>query len=110
MYCRFVGVAVTILGFTLLISNLTEIKFDTWVWVWIVIAGFAGIAGGILFLLAYDGPIRFRDRRKRVIAWSLMLGSVALPTSLTLMLVPLVLLTLPAAMGHDEVETPATSG
>ncbi|MBW3666379.1 MAG: hypothetical protein KY394_02165 [Actinobacteria bacterium] len=38
---------------------------------------------GLAYLLSFDGPARFRERRVRVVGWAGMLISVLLPSSLT---------------------------
>lgn len=95
MYARFVALAIALLGLQLVASNITSIRFEWWIWAMILIAGIAGIVGGGLFLLSLDGPERFRTKKWRILGWSLMLAAAALPTSLTLMTVPLVLLLIP---------------
>ena len=104
-YSKFVGLSVALLGGWILIVNLFQtFSYDAiWVWAWVILSGMAGLSGGFLFLFSFDGPIPFRTRRWRLLGWSLMLVSVALPTSLTLMLVPLVLFSLPAVFKAQSV-------
>jgi hypothetical protein len=61
----------------------------------IVAFGLIGVAGGLTYLFTFDGPGPFRARWVRVLGWGGMLASVLLPTSLSVMLVPMVLLVLP---------------
>lgn len=94
-FARFVGLAVMILGAWIFILNLVDKGWSDLVLVWILASGLVGAVSGLGFLLSFDGPARFRNRWVRVISWAGMLASVALPTSLTFMLVPMVVLVLP---------------
>jgi hypothetical protein len=112
-FVRFVAISVAILGVWMFILNLGASGWNPVTYVWILASGAAGAAGGVLFLLSIDGPLRFRTKRTRITGWVLMLASVLLPTSLTFMLVPLVLLLIPTLFkvpGEDAGEEPVTSG
>jgi hypothetical protein len=112
-FVRFVAVSVAILGVWMFILNLGASGWDPVTYVWILASGAAGAVGGVLFLLSIDGPPRFRTKRTRITGWGLMLASVLLPTSLTFMLVPLVLLLIPTLFkvpGEDAGEELVTSG
>ena len=95
MLARLVALAVAAHGLWMFVINAIELDYDGWVLAWILLAGLAGVAGGLLFLLSFDGPRRFRTRTWRMWGWGLMLGSVLLPTSFGVFLVPLVVLVLP---------------
>ena len=112
-FVRFVAVSVTILGAWMFVLNLGASGWVPVTYVWILASGAAGAVGGVLFLLSIDGPPRFRTKRTRILGWGLMLASVLLPTSLTFMLVPLVLLLIPTLFkvpSEDVGEEPVTSG
>ncbi len=113
MYARFVAVSVAILGAWIFVINLIQLDGPAWVLVWVLFSGLAGALGGVLYLLSLDGPQRFRTRRQRVIGWLAMLISVLLPTSLTVMLIPLVLSVIPSLFtrrGFEQNgEEPVTS-
>lgn len=112
-FVRFVAVSVAILGAWMFILNVRASGWEPLTHVWILASGIAGAVGGVLYLLSMDGAPRFRTKRNRIIGWGLMLSSVLLPTSLTFMLVPLVLLLLPTLFkmrGEDGGEEPVTSG
>ena len=112
-FVRFVAVSVAILGAWMFILNVGASGWDPLTHVWILASGAAGVTGGLLFLLSMDGPTRFRTKRKRILGWGLMLVSVLLPTSLTFMLVPLVLLLIPTLFkepGEGTGGEPVTSG
>lgn len=94
-FARFVGVSVALLGGWIFILNLGDRGWESWVLVWVLASGLLGALSGLAFLLSFDGPDRFRNRTARLIAWLGMLASVSLPTSLTFMLVPMILLVLP---------------
>ncbi len=96
MFARFVALAMTLLGVRLLAINIGENHFDTvWVWLWVIAAGIAGTVGGVIYLWSLDGPMRFRTKQLRGLGWVLMLFSAALPSSLTLMTIPLVAALIP---------------
>ncbi|MGH3650798.1 MAG: hypothetical protein ACRDU9_08830 [Acidimicrobiia bacterium] len=95
MFARFVAVSVGILHAWMFVINLVELSYEGWTLAWIIFSGLVGAVGGVAYLLTLDGPARFRTRRLRVWGWVGMLAAVMLPTSLTLMLVPLVLALVP---------------
>ncbi len=95
MYARFVAIAIALIGVRLLAVNIPAREFDWWVWIWILAAGAAGIIGGVLYLFSLDGPMKYRTKGARGLGWVLMLFSAALPSSLTLMTVPLVAVLIP---------------
>jgi hypothetical protein len=70
--------------------------WEPWALVWILASGLVGAVGGVLYLMSIDGPRRFRTRAFRIGGWAAMLAAVMLPTNLTFMLVPLVLVLLPS--------------
>lgn len=110
-FVRFVAVSVSILGAWMFILNVSASGWEPWTHIWILASGVAGAAGGVLYLLSMDGAPRFRTKRNRMVGWLLMLISVLLPTSLTFMLVPLVLLLIPTLFRVPEAgEEPVTSG
>lgn len=108
-FVRFVAVSVALLGTWMFILNIGARGWDPWTHLWILGSGIAGAVGGVLYLLSMDGPKRLRTKRTRLIGWFLMLVSVLLPTSLTFMLVPLVLLLIPNLFKAPG-EEPVTSG
>lgn len=86
------------------VINVVEVSYSGWILAWILFSGIAGAVGGVIYLLSFDGPERFRTRRHRFWGWGAMLLAFLLPTSLTLMLVPLVLLLIPSlyTIGRDQ--------
>lgn len=97
-FARFVAVSVVLVNVQMFALNLADRGWDPLVHIWIVAAALSGISGGVLYLMAIDGPVRFRTRAFRVWGWALMLFAVALPTSLTLLLAPMVLILLPSVL------------
>jgi len=95
-FYRLVGLAVTLLGAWVLFINLADISYSGWVLVWILSAGLVGAVGGVLFLLSFDGPPRARTRWVRLLGWLGMLFLALLPWSFQFVMLPLVLLALPA--------------
>jgi hypothetical protein len=61
----------------------------------VVSTGISGTLGGLVYLLSFDGPRALRTQRLRLFGWMGMLIAALLPTSLTLMIVPMVLLVCP---------------
>lgn len=115
VFVRFVAVSVVLIsGWTFLLNIAQPEAWEPWVYVWIIASGLLGAVGGVAYLLSYDGPARFRTRILRWGGWAAMLAAVALPTSLTFMLVPLVLLLIPTLFTVDQdkqaKEEPITSG
>jgi hypothetical protein len=95
-FYRLIGLAVTLLGAWVLFINLVEVSYSGWVLAWILSAGFSGAVGGVLFLLSFDGPARARRRQVRLLGWLGMLFLALLPWSFQFVMLPLVLLTMPA--------------
>lgn len=106
MFARFVALAVAMFGAWLFIANVTELDYSGGVLAWILVSGALGAFGGSLFLLSIDGPERFRRRGLRVLGWLGMLACVILPTALSILMLPLVVVLLPTlfmrASGADE--------
>jgi len=115
VFARFVAVSVAILSAWLFVVNIAQPgAWEPWVYVWITASGLVGATGGIGYLLSLDGPARFQTRLFRWGGWVMMLLAVVLPTSLTIMLVPLVALLIPTLFTVDQdseaTEEPLTSG
>lgn len=114
-FARFVAVSVAILSGWMFVVNLPfqDRGWEPWALVWILASGLAGAVGGVLYLLSIDGPRRFRTRAYRAWGWVAMLAAVILPTTLTIMLVPLVLVLAPSLFtvppGADETDGAVTS-
>jgi hypothetical protein len=96
MFARFVAVSVLILNAWMLLGHLTASDYRGWVYIWVMFSALAGAVGATLYLLTLDGPPSFRNRRIRLTGWVGMFVAVLLPTSLWLMLVPLVLALVPS--------------
>lgn len=114
VFARFVAVSVGILSAWLLVVNVTQPgAWEPWVYVWIIASGLVGTAGSAMYLLSLDGPGRFHTRPFRWGGWAMMLLAVVLPTNLTFMLVPIVLVLIPTLFtvgkGNQTQEEPVTS-
>lgn len=96
MFARFVGVSVTLISGWMLVINLVDRGYTGWVMTWILGSGLVGALGGVVYLLSLDGVERMRTRAWRIGGWVAMLAAVVIPTSLTFMLVPLVLVLFPS--------------
>ena len=109
MFARFVAISVAIMGAWMFIANVADVSYEGWVLVWILLSGVAGATGGSVYLLSVDGPPRFRSKRLRTWGWAGMLAAALLPTSLTLMLVPLVLVIVPTLFKQTTESAEAQS-
>ncbi len=101
-FYRLVGLATTIFGLWVVFINLIEVSYSGWILTWILSAGFLGALGGVLFLLSFDGPPRLGTRKMRLFGWLGMLFLAFLPWSFQFVMLPLVLLVLPALITHSE--------
>ena len=101
MYARFVAVSIVILSAWMFAINLGDRGWDSWVQAWILASGLIGTAGGVVYILSLDGAEVFRTKRFRIFGWTGMLLAVLLPTALTFMLVPMVLLLVPSLFRVD---------
>jgi hypothetical protein len=95
-FYRLVGLAVTLFGAWVLLINLVDVSYSGWILAWILSAGLLGAVGGVIFLLSFDGPARLRTRQVRLLGWLGMAFSALMPWSFQFVMLPLVLLTLPA--------------
>ena len=95
-FYRLVGLAVTLFGAWVLLINLVDVSYSGWILAWILSAGLLGAVGGVIFLLSFDGPARLRTRQVRLLGWLGMVFSALMPWSFQFVMLPLVLLTLPA--------------
>jgi len=114
VFARFVAVSVALIsGWTFVVNVAQPGAWETWAYLWIIASGLAGAVGGVAYLLSLDGPDRFHVKRFRWGGWAMMLLAILLPTSLTFMLVPLVLVLIPTlfsvAQDKQANEEPVTS-
>lgn len=91
-FARFVGVVFALLGTWVFAANLIERPYSGSILAMILVAGLAGGVGGIVYLLSFDGPDRFRTRGTRLGAWIGMLVLALLPSSVSYLLLVLVVL------------------
>lgn len=114
-FARFVAVSVAILSSWMFVVNLPfqDRGWEPWALTWILASGLIGAVGGVVYLLSIDGPPRLRSRAYRIGGWVAMLAAVVLPTNLTYMLVPLVLVLAPslfvAPRQHKKTDSAITS-
>lgn len=92
---RFVGLVVMILGGWTFWVNVIDIEYEGLILIWILASGLVGAVGGLFYLLSWDGPERFRTQRTRLWSWAAMVLASLLPTSLTLMIFPMVAIVSP---------------
>ena len=94
-FARFVGLVVMILGGWTFVANAVDRDFEGWVLAWVLVSGLLGAVGGAIYLLSWDGPERFRNQRTRLWGWAFMVAASMLPTALTLMIFPMVMIVCP---------------
>jgi hypothetical protein len=114
-FARFVAVIVMILGAFNVVSTSvglvgSEIEGPFLLLVLFFATNVAGALGGLGYLLSFDGPRNLRTRRMRLFGWGGMLLYSLLPTSLTLMILPMVLVVTPLLPWFRVDEEPATAG
>ena len=99
---RFVGLVFVLLGGWVFLINVVELSYSGGILIWIVLSGLFGAVGGVAYLLSIDGPERFRSRKVRSLGWFGMAALAILPTSVSLILIPMLVLTLPTLFirGH----------
>lgn len=105
---RLVGLAFVILGAWVLAVNLIEPRYSDWIMAWVLGSGVLGAAGGLAFLLSFDGPNRMRTRGVRFLGWMGMVVLAVLPWSFWFLMVLLALLVIPTLLvPPDPPETPS---
>lgn len=112
-FAKFVAVLVALASAWLLVANLVAVSYEPLVFAWIVASGVVGLAGGVAYLMSFDGPVVMRTRQVRFGAWLAMLLASLLPTSLRIVTVPLVLVVGPTLLQTPpmpEEQEPVTSG
>ena len=100
-FARFVAFSIVVIGGYTFFINAIESNFDSGTRLLILLTSALGVVGGALYLISYDGPTRWRTEVVRRLGWGGMLVSALLPTSLTLMLVPMVALLIPTLRNPD---------
>ena len=114
-FARFVGLLIAVLGAWIFGANAysaitgSTVYDPGWVLAVVLVAGALSTAGGVLFLLSLDGPERFSTRKTRLRAIVMMIAGSLLPTTVTIVVLPLALLMLTTLKGLPR-EEPATSG
>ncbi len=92
----------TLLGIWIVAINLIEGSYSGTTSVWVLGAGTLGAVGGVLYLMSFDGPDRFRTRSTRLSGWLGMLVLALLPWSFTFLVVPMVVLTIPTLFATPD--------
>ena len=101
MLARFVGLVFVLYGLLVFVGNLIELftggSSETvwWVWAWVLVSGLAALAGGVMFILTFDGPDDWRTRMRRAIAVGLMLIATLLPSQVASIVFVLGILSVP---------------
>lgn len=98
VFARFVGLLFALLGGWIFAINFFDNSYSGAVFAWIIVAGASGAIGGVLYLLSFDGPTRFRTLKVRLTGWVGMLILGLLPWSFAFLMIPLLLLTIPSLL------------
>lgn len=103
MLVRFVGLIFVLYGLLLFVGNLVDlaqggVDADTpwWAITWILGSGLAALAGGVLFILSFDGPQRWRTKFWRGTGVGLMMASSLLPSTVASIVFVFAILTIPS--------------
>lgn len=113
LYGRFVGIAVLLYGGWILAGNavvyiISDTQDSPAVVVAILASGLLGFLSALGFLLTFDGPNRWRNTKRRAATWVGMFLCGLLPSSLVVIVLPLVLLAALTILVAPEPSTPAT--
>jgi len=112
---RLVAIGFVLLGAWVLVINLPDLfvsdpDYTGWILAWILVTSVAAIVGGVLFLLSFDGPQRFRTRQARLRGWVVMFVGALIPSMILPFLVLLVLALIPSLyLSTETASEPVTS-
>lgn len=88
MLVRFVGLIFVLYGLLLfagtvidLVQGDVDAEAPLWAIAWFLASGLSALAGGVLFILSFDGPLQWRTRLRRGTGVGLMLASSLLPST-----------------------------
>ena len=117
MLVRFVGLIFVLYGLLLFAGTVVDlvqgdVDADTPLWAvtWFLASGLAALVGGVIFILSFDGPPRWRTRLRRGGGVGLMLASSLLPSTVGSIVFVFALLTIPSmwvpvSSGEDRAAT-----
>lgn len=115
MLVRFVGLIFVLYGLLLFIGNLVdlaqgEVDADTPLWAisWVLGSGLAALAGGVIFILSFDGPPRWRTKFRRGTGIGLMMASSLLPSTVGSIVFVFAILAIPSIWMRATDENPPT--
>ncbi len=108
IFARFVGLAVALYGLWLMGVNIWELLTGADYYSGLIVAlilasGALSAAGGIVYLLSLDGPLRWRQRRVRMLGVMSMITGTLLPTSISFFLFPMTLLATATVIFHRSL-------
>lgn len=103
---RFVGLVFVLAGGWVFVVSLVEGLYPGWVQIWVLVASVLGASGGVLYLLSMDGPQQLHSRPIRAGGWLGMATLALLPSSVSLAMIPMLLLTVPTLFMQRGSRTP----
>jgi hypothetical protein len=100
---RFVGLTLTLYGLWILGVNIVELftgdGFESGtILLWVLASGAVAAAGGVVYLLSFDGPPAWSRRRVRAWGLAMMFVGSLLPTSLSFLLLGMLVLAIPSVL------------
>ena len=116
MLARFVGLIFVLYGALLFFGNLFSyfggnVDAPWWAISWVLASGLVAMGGGAGFIVTFDGPEKWRTRKRRAIAVAMMMLSSFVPSTVGAITFVLALLATPSTwVRFDDSEIPATDG
>ena len=114
MLARFVGLIFVLYGALLFFGNLFRffggnVDAPWWAILWVLASGALAMAGGAGFILTFDGPKSWRNRKRRAIAVALMMLSSFVPSTVGAITFVFALLAIPSIwVRSDDARLAAT--
>ncbi len=114
MLARFVGLVFVLYGALLFFGNLIRymggnVDAPWWAIAWVLASGAVAMAGGLTFILTFDGPGPWRTRRRRTAAVAMMMLSSFVPSTVGAITFVLALLAIPSIWVRAEAAEIATT-
>ncbi len=116
MLARFVGVIFVLYGALLFFGNLFgliggNVDAPWWAILWVLASGALAMAGGVFFILTFDGPGPWRAKRRRATAVALMMLSSFVPSTVGAITFVFAVLAVPSIwVRGDRADVETTDG